>query len=287
MGKVRRIRAGADGLPMREVGIWALEKNERLRKYIEASKGARARWLGPTDAGAAYINLYAGFGLGFIHQDGDNVIEEVPGSPLVALAAAKNTDTQFSEVHLGDSDTDALRTIDARVARDFPLVRRAMHPKEAAASSEAVASQLNPYGLHLAFLDPFSLGALQFTVIAALARLHRVDIIIHVSAQDLNRNLRRAFEYSAADHALDLFAPGWRTAVDPRQKDLGVRMQIIDHWAKLVRGLDLEVFTNKMELVSGSKNQPLYWLAFAARNQLAHKLWDAIRSVQPQRDFFA
>jgi hypothetical protein len=33
----------ADGLVVGEVGPWAAEKHERLRKYIEASKGARAK----------------------------------------------------------------------------------------------------------------------------------------------------------------------------------------------------------------------------------------------------
>ena len=30
-----------DGLPASDVGVWTLEKHERLRKYIDSSHGAR------------------------------------------------------------------------------------------------------------------------------------------------------------------------------------------------------------------------------------------------------
>ena len=51
-----------DGLIVGEVGPWAAEKHDRLRKYIEASSGARAKFLPPKGAGASYIELYSGAG---------------------------------------------------------------------------------------------------------------------------------------------------------------------------------------------------------------------------------
>jgi three-Cys-motif partner protein len=286
MGKQRKILPATDGLPMRQVGKWTLEKNERLRKYIDASKGARAGWLGPGKAGATYIELYTGYGRGFIQDGEGSPIEEIDGSPIVALAAARDAATQFSEVHLGDFDQTALSAALTRVDRSFPSVPRFPYPSEASVAARQVVSTVDCYGLNLAFLDPFSLRSLSFDVIEALAKLRRIDIIIHVSAQDLNRNLRLAFTSPNETHALDVFAPGWRQAVNEKQKDLRVRMQVLDHWAQLVKKLGLEVFTNQMELVSGGNRQPLYWLALAARNPLAHHLWNEIRHIDLQRELF-
>jgi hypothetical protein len=53
---------------------------------------------------------------------------------------------------------------------------------------------LDPHGLHFAFLDPFNLGDLAFTALEQLANLNRMDMLIHVSVQDLQRNLRRNIE---------------------------------------------------------------------------------------------
>ena len=35
------------------------------------------------------------------------------------------------------------------------------------------------------------------------------------------------------------------------------------------------------ELVSGPNNQPLYWLAFAARHPRALEFWEKIRELEP------
>jgi len=50
-------------------------------------------------------------------------------------------------------------------------------------------SSLNTYGLHFALLDPHNLGALSFSIIEQLAKLKYVDILVHVSVSDLQRNV--------------------------------------------------------------------------------------------------
>ncbi len=82
---------------------------------------------------------------------------------------------------------------------------------------DEVLNALNPYGLHLAFLDPFNLGQLPFSIIEKMLGFKRMDLIIHVSLQDLQRNLD---EYSSVgDKTLDNFAPGWRNEVDTSSGD--------------------------------------------------------------------
>jgi hypothetical protein len=49
-------------------------------------------------------------------------------------------------------------------------------------TAREIVERLNPYGLHFAFLDPYNLDDLPFTVIESFSRLKRIDMLIHVSA---------------------------------------------------------------------------------------------------------
>src|SRR5258708_32300335 len=82
-----------------EVGSWATEKHDRLRKYIQASHGARAKFLQPVGiGGASYIELYSGAGRSLI--TGTNQI--IDGSAVVAFKAGRASGHAFSEMHLSD-----------------------------------------------------------------------------------------------------------------------------------------------------------------------------------------
>jgi three-Cys-motif partner protein len=107
--------------------------------------------------------------------------------------------------------------------------------------------------------------------------------VIHVSVQDLQRNLRRNIDRE--DSALDRFAPGWRQCVDVGARDDVIRAAIFDHWVGLIRGLDMQACQG-IELVSGERNQRLYWLVLVARHERAGELWDKIRNVSRQGRLF-
>ena len=49
-----------DGLPIDEVGEWALEKHERLRKYIEITRHARRKYVDGPSKTASYIDPFCG-----------------------------------------------------------------------------------------------------------------------------------------------------------------------------------------------------------------------------------
>lgn len=110
-----------------------------------------------------------------------------------------------------------------------------------------------------------------------------MDMLIHVSAMDFQRNLRRYVEESPSP--LDGFAPGWREVIDLRERDGLVRQKILGFWLSLIRKLDMQP-SQGIELVTGSNNQPLYWLVFVARHPLAGKFWDEIRKVGSQSNMF-
>jgi three-Cys-motif partner protein len=113
-----------------------------------------------------------------------------------------------------------------------------------------------------------------------LAKFKRMDMLIHVSIHDFQRNLRLYMDEH--DGPLDRFASGWRSAVTSRDKDRGARIKIFQHWLKLIRSLDMAA-SDGIEQVSGSNKQPLYWLVLVARHERAHEFWDKIRNVSDQR----
>jgi len=143
-----------------------------------------------------------------------------------------------------------------------------------------VVEKLDPYGLHLAYLDPYNLETLPYSVIHSLSALKRMDMLIHVSTQDLQRNLAR---YVAAEASpLDSFAPGWRGAIkNISMPNDAMRADIVQHWLELIRQLDM-VPSEAFALVTGSKGQRLYWLMFVSRHPLPDKLWNSVRNLNKQ-----
>lgn len=262
-----------DGLPASEVGAWSVDKHERLRRYVDASRAARRKYASRT-----YIDLYSGPGRSRI-RDGGQFID---GSPLVAFEAGAMHGDQFTEFLLADANPAYLDAAEKRLSARGAKVR--VFPGEAHAVVDEVIGVLNPYGLHLALLDPFNLGDLPFSVIERLARVKRMDLLVHVSAMDLKRDLHNYLRADGPKH-LDLFAPGWREQVDTKERPDLVRQAIFEHWKSLIKGLGATP-NECVEVVENSKNAELYWLVFIARHELAHKLWADIANVTPQGRLF-
>lgn len=261
-----------DGLPVGLVGDWTVEKHERLRKYVDISRGARRKF---DRGGSTYIDPFCNYGRARIKESG----ELIDGSPLVAAKMAQDGGAPFREVHIGDLDPDCVHTATARLRRIRIEPNEYVGP--AAETVKQITSSINPYGLHFAFVDPYNLESLPFDVIKTLAAVNHMDILIHVSLVDLQRNLP-AYIAAAGQTPLDVFAPGWRSAIDPTQRQNVVRQQVLDHYLGLIRRLDMQP-AQGIEVVKGSRNQNLYWLIFAARHERALEFWEKIRTISGQR----
>lgn len=79
-----------DGLELDEVGAWAKEKHERLRKYVDISRAVRRKFLSRSGC-ATYIDLFCGSGRAFIRDTN----EKIDGSPLVAFKCARDGGDHF------------------------------------------------------------------------------------------------------------------------------------------------------------------------------------------------
>lgn len=267
-----RYEPDEDGLPRAIVGPWVREKHARLEKYIGISDAVRKKFIGPGNAGATFIDLFCGPGRARIREE----TEIVNGSPLVAWEESVKRKSAFTEIHIADAERPLLDAAETRLQRIGAPVQ--CEPGSAVDTVDRVIRKLNRYGLHLAFLDPFSLGDLPFEVVKKLAAIKHMDILIHVSGLDLQRNLDT---YIAQKNlALDEFAPGWRAHVDVSRPQRVVRAGILEHWKKLLTAEGMST-AETFERVTGSKNQPLYWLAFAARHPRAMEFWKKIVAVTP------
>jgi three-Cys-motif partner protein len=262
-----------DGLPREIVGPWALEKYGRVKRYVAISGAVRKNWYKRGNAGASYIELFCGPGRVRMEETPD--VRE--GSPLAAWHESVSVGTPFTQVHAADADIRLVQAAESRLKNAGAPVQVEIGP--AYQTVDRVISKLNRYALHFAFLDPYSLRALPFEVIKKLAALERMDILIHISVQDLNRNLRKYL--SQKDSTLDRFAPGWRVGLDTNRPDRYVRWKVFEHWRSLIKREGMST-AEVAELVTGSKKQPLYWLAFAARHALALEFWEKIRNLEPR-----
>ncbi len=260
-----------DGLRLDDVGVWTKEKHERLRKYVDITRGVRKKWV-EGSGGATYIDLFCGSGRAVVRE----TRERIDGSPLVAFKTAKDGKVPFSKIYVADESEESVRISQQRLITAGAPVAVEIGP--AKDTAVRVAKSLNKHGLHLIFLDPFNLEDLPFSVIETFSALKYVDMLIHVSTQDLQRNLDR---YSAsADSPLDFFAPGWRDVVDLRQRKDATRAAYIRYWVSKIG--DLGFPPARFELITGSKNQRLYWLVVISRHRRAGEFWDKIRNISGQ-----
>lgn len=259
---------GDDGLLVEEVGEWIADKHELLCDYIQISTYARKKYLPPDGrGGCTFIDLFCGPGRAKNKANG----EFVDGGCVAAWRKSVKSGAPFTKMIIGDIDEERLALSKTRLERLGAPVTAFLGP--AAATADLARRECPTGALNFSFLDPYSLGALDFSIIATLAKLYRIDVMVHVSQMDLQRNFDRN---SLADRsALDTFAPGWRDEVDIASRQRTGRQSYFEYWKRLVQSTGIK--TNaEIRLVTGPGNIPLYLLLLATRHDLAHKFWGIV-----------
>lgn len=272
MAKQPIILDPADGLIIDEVGTWASKKHARVNSYIEIASATRAKYVPPPSwrGGASCIELFSGAGRSLIR----GTKEIIDGSPLAAYKAAQAS-VPFTEMHLNDFDAAKSAAVDARLHALGGSPTCYSDPANVAV--DKIVAVVNPSGLHFAFLDPYNLEGLSFDIIRKLSKL-KVDMLIHVSVFDLQRNLD---DYSRPGDVFDSFAPGWRGQVDPNQAISSFRAALMKYWLAEIHKLGT-MPAKGVELIEGPNRQRLYWLVFLSKHSLAQKFWEAIRDPMKQ-----
>jgi three-Cys-motif partner protein len=271
---------GDDGLIAEEVGEWVQDKHRILTRYLDYQAGPRARFLGPRRGGATYIDLFCGCGRAQIR--GTNTFVE--GSPIVAWNASVAQGKPFTAVYVADRDSVRRAACVERLERlRAPVVEIRGHALDAAQAVVAQLDQGGLNGLHFAFIDPYSLGALNLELLRTLAQRPRMDILVHLSAMDLFRNFEQ--NLAGEQSEFDPFAPGWRDQVPHRSTREVCRRAAFDHWKKLVVATGMSPCA-EMKVVKNKVNRDLYWLLLLSKHPLAEKFWKAVLQFDaPQRGF--
>ncbi|MDP9651288.1 three-Cys-motif partner protein TcmP [Paraburkholderia caledonica] len=249
-----------DGLPVMKVGEWSELKHIALSRYVDSARGARARW-GYT----SFIDLFCGPGR-VINRETKEMLD---GGVLAAWKMSARGQGPFSQVFIGDLDGDAVDACERRLVAANAPVRSFVG--SAIQTIDKVMAQL-PRGLHFAYLDPFSIEQLDFELIRKLSSQRHIDILIHFSVMDVQRNIGGDFKLSSS--RLDAAAPGWRDALKldalPKREHVGA---YLEYWESLVVELArMRVSANKPLFVNANRG-PLYRLIHLSRHELPQKLW--------------
>ncbi len=277
MARKKDIVDADDGGLANLVGEWTKDKHRILTHYVGITSAVRRKFTQGSSQSGTYIDLYCAMGRSKIRETD----EFIDGSPVAAWKESQSKGVPFTDVYIGDKDQDAIDQCSKRLreAGANPVTFNG----DAADMVHDICDRLNPDGYHLAFVDPFSLGALPFSVIERLCRVKYIDLLIHVSSFDLQRNLNN-FLIGAQD-SLDTFAPGWRESIPDLDKARNQRTAVFHYWQSKITQIGKNA-AQGIEHFTGSKGQTLYWLVLVSGHPKAEELWDKIRNVSGQGRLF-
>jgi len=267
----------ADDLLAEEVKPHSRDKYSLLSKYVDICSAVRNKqegWGGSN----CYIDLYSGPGRVRLSDTG----LFADGSPLVAWESSRKVkgsrDSRFAQCFIGDDDTTLVDAAGARLKARGAAVHTFYG--DANKTVAHVVEQLPRKGFHFAFLDPYSIGALPFTVIEQLASVKTLDILLHFSVMDMRRNMARFISNELPQ--LDGFAPGWRDVINPVAQGETNVIAVGRYWMQRVH--DLGKPPRGVELIRGQTGNELYWLVLLSKSDLAARFFNEVSAMGRQRD---
>lgn len=151
----------SDGKPAMVVGDWALDKIARVARYIDCARAARRKFS--SFSSCSFIDAFSGPGRLFLRE----ARSFADGSPLAAWNISKLKKVPFELLAVADMDADAVSICESRLQALGAPVKSFVGPADTTVPQ--ISALLDRKGLHLAFLDPFNLGALTFDLIEKLA----------------------------------------------------------------------------------------------------------------------
>jgi three-Cys-motif partner protein len=263
-------RQAPDGLPVQCVGAWSQDKHDYIQRYIDATRGPRAKYLPPKGSGgAAFVDLFAGPGLACVPGKKD----PIEGSPLIAM---NHTGAPFTKIVLCEIDEENVRTLERRTASAG--TRISIVPGDCNARIDDIVRLLPPHGLNIALVDPFSPSTLLWETLRILGMVNRMDFIIHFPTGPIKRNFNKPGYHDTIDRMVG--TREWRSVVKssedvPKLIDsLRGSLASIGYTGDRVRSLPVE----------NSKDNVLYHLVFAAKHGLGNKIWQSVARTTPRGD---
>ena len=254
------------------VGKWVPEqKHTLLAKMIGGTRGARSKW-----SNRILIDPFCGPGR--IQVKGEAFTRD--GGTLVAWRQASDHQVAFTKVLIGDLDEDRVKACEARLKALGAPVESFVG--SAVDTVKEMQNRIPGKSLCLAYIDPYNLEYLSFSIIEELAKLKNVDFAVHFSTMDMIRNVDLELDPNRA--RFDDAAPGWRAALGGDKLSKGQLPQaFFAYWQGLVEKCGFSV-SKEMPLVTNDQNRPIYRLVFFSRHSFPNFIWDDI-AKSPNLDF--
>jgi len=239
------------------------EKHRYLARYLEATREAQKKFKQ-----RVLIDPFCGPGR--IQVEGESFTRD--GGSVAAYRQSERSGAPFTKLLVGDIDADRAHANELRLKAAGANVQSFVGPAKESVDEMAKAV---PFGaLALAYIDPYNLEFLSFSIIERLAKLQYVDFAVHFSLMDLTRNIDMELDpkRDRFDHAL----PGWRLAVptDELSKS-SLPSWFFDTWCKAVGTLGFKI-SGQMPLITDGKGRSIYRLVFFSRHPLPDRIWSDI-----------
>lgn len=252
-----------DKLPVQDVGVWAVDKHDLIRKYIDASAGPRGGFLKPgrgrPPGGAGYVELFAGPGRARVRE----TKEFIPGSPFLALDHMKQPFTKVVLVELDDENVQALKARTAKYGSRVEVLQGDCNEV-----IDEVVRRVPRFGLNLAVIDPYGLEPLRFSTISKLASLDRMDLIIHFPVGDMKRNIVQDTRYAEwIDRAVGTHVEITKLSDIPK---------LIDTLRSQLKPFGYDQEQVRSQPICNSKKVPLYYLVYISKHKTGSNIWKSI-----------
>lgn len=258
---------GSDGLLVQCVGQWVEDKYFFLEKYLNASCEARRKFADNNNA--VFIDLFAGSGKCIIK----NEKREIDSGGILAF---KRDEAPFNEYFYFDINSDNTEALKKRINSKSNCNVRCGNSNTLVNDMVKILSQ-KPYRYHFAFIDPFGPDGLKFETLRNLAKLKRMDMLLHFPIGSIKRNLetwRKRIDRLASDKIfkvlIDVFTKQLKSIGYP---DEGLR----------IASSDRDIYAGLPTVpVKNTKDVELYVLILASKHSLAQKIWKSVIKIDPQ-----
>jgi three-Cys-motif partner protein len=279
-----------DRSPIDEVGPWAVEKHERLRRYLEACTTImrRQEWC----KGYEYVDAFAGAGRARLR----NSEISIDGSPRIALGL-RHPFTAYTFIDSEQSRAQELQTL----VDEFPDRDISVHVGDGNhLIRDEVLGRIRYRDMKRGFIfvDPFSVNV-EFETLALIAESRAIEIMLHFPTMVMNRTLLRnnpsSEELAKVDERMTKLwgSNDWQELLyEERQSLFGD----VYHLKKRPTGAPYlasqfvnqrlrKIFPQVSEpvIIKNTKGADIYALIFAGHNPTACKIANDIfsRPVQP------
>jgi three-Cys-motif partner protein len=255
------------------VGSWVpYRKHHLLYEYLHSSRYAWKKW-----PSRVFIDPFAGPGR--IQVAGEAITRD--GGAVLAWRTLSNI-APFTQMFVGDIDPLRAAACKERLSTIGAPVTSFVGPAED--TVKLMVAAVPAGSLCMAYIDPYNLELLTFSILKELAKLRKVDLAINFSTMDLQRNVELEFDPQRA--RFDGTAPGWRSRPEVLTANKqNLRLVFFNYWCELVKNLGFDL-SKEMPLVDNDHGHPIYRMVFFARGSFPTRIWGDV-AKGPNKDLFA